>query len=125
MIINHAIRQIRLSQDLTLKQLAKRMGVSANYISMLESRKTSHSMRTVSKIARALNVPLVALVEFDSWQYLQNLLKELSCNFCEGHQLYLIESNATYFTVGCHECARLGSSQSTRESAIRRYKDAE
>ena len=52
--IGHRIKGRRLSNNLTLKQLAAKVGCSDGYISQIENGKVSPSIATLKKIAHAL-----------------------------------------------------------------------
>ena len=58
------VKQLRKKQQLTLRQLAERVGVTEAYLSMLErGRRTNPSLSTLNKLAKALNVPVGELVK--------------------------------------------------------------
>ena len=58
------IAQLRKKQDLTLLQLAKRVGVTEAYVSMLENGvKKNPSLPVLRKLAKALKVTVAELVE--------------------------------------------------------------
>jgi DNA-binding NtrC family response regulator len=61
--IGNKVRGLRKQQKLTLKQLAGRTGLSVSLISQIELAKTSASVSTLHKLARALNVDLVYFFE--------------------------------------------------------------
>src|SRR5699024_7843861 len=51
------IRSIRKKQEITLKELAEKTGLSIGYISQIERNLTDPSLSTLRKISRALDVP--------------------------------------------------------------------
>lgn len=55
------IKNLRISQRLTLKELAKKTGISISFISQVEREKTSPSIDSLSKICSALGVSLAHL----------------------------------------------------------------
>lgn len=55
-IFGRRLRQIRRSQDLTQEQLAERVGLSVNFISLIENGDAAPSFDTIEKLAQALNV---------------------------------------------------------------------
>ncbi|MGI9399961.1 MAG: helix-turn-helix domain-containing protein [Rhizobiaceae bacterium] len=59
--IGSALRDLRDSNSLTARQLAKQSGISAAMISRIENGQASPSISTLSSLANALNVPLVSL----------------------------------------------------------------
>ena len=61
MSIGHAIKQARRERGLTQQQLANRAGISITSLYYIESDTNSPSVRTLSKIAAALEVPVSAL----------------------------------------------------------------
>ena len=58
------IARLRKQQHVTLLQLARRVGVTEAYMSMLESgARKNPSLATMKKLAKALKVTLAELVE--------------------------------------------------------------
>jgi transcriptional regulator with XRE-family HTH domain len=58
------VAQLRKQQHLTLLQLARRVGVTEAYMSMLESgARKNPSLALLKKLAKALKVTLAELVE--------------------------------------------------------------
>ncbi len=55
-IVGRRLRQIRRSRDLTQEQLAELVGLSANFISLIENGDAAPSFATIEKLAQALNV---------------------------------------------------------------------
>ena len=55
--------EIRNEKKLTPTQLAKKSGLSVTFIKMLETDKRSPTLRTLSKIAAALDVTIVELLD--------------------------------------------------------------
>lgn len=51
------IKILRIERGILQKDLAKKVGISSNYISLLEGGKRSPSYRTLKKIAGALGMP--------------------------------------------------------------------
>lgn len=57
--LGNYIKGVRTSKNMSLRELAKRSGVSHSYLSQLENGKTNNPSIEVSrKIAKGLNVPL-------------------------------------------------------------------
>ena len=61
--IGNKVRNLRKQHKLTLKQLAGRTGLSVSLISQIELAKTSASVSTLHKLARALGIDLVYFFE--------------------------------------------------------------
>ncbi|MFC1698713.1 helix-turn-helix domain-containing protein [Candidatus Omnitrophota bacterium] len=59
MNIGQKIKNLRISQDLTLKVLAGKAGVTISFLSQLERGLTSPSISSLEKIAQALNLQVV------------------------------------------------------------------
>lgn len=55
-VFGRRLRQIRRSQDLTQEQLAEQVGLSVNFISMVENGDAAPSFATIEKLAQALKV---------------------------------------------------------------------
>jgi transcriptional regulator with XRE-family HTH domain len=58
------LRKIRRNQDLTQAQLAETIGVTMEFVSLLERGQTSPSFETLEKLAKALGVPVSELFQF-------------------------------------------------------------
>ena len=58
------LRKIRRNQDLTQAQLAETIGVTMEFVSLLERGQTSPSFETLDKLAKALGVPVSELFQF-------------------------------------------------------------
>jgi transcriptional regulator with XRE-family HTH domain len=56
--VGSRLRQLREQQNISMRGLAARSGLSANALSMIERGKTSPSVSTLYKLADALNVPV-------------------------------------------------------------------
>lgn len=61
----HPIRAWRDHRGMTQMQLSSRSGVGRDLIAQLETRKKTGSVETLTRIARALEVPIEALIESD------------------------------------------------------------
>lgn len=57
------LRKLRVSQGLTVRGLAQKVGVSASYISQLENKECSPSFSVLKKIAEVLGTTVTALTE--------------------------------------------------------------
>ena len=56
------VHRLRLKQKLSQKELARRVGISVSYVSMLERGHRSPPLETVEKLAKAFAVPPARLV---------------------------------------------------------------
>ena len=63
--IGGKITEIRLAQKLTQAELAERVGVSVESISRMERGVSFPSLKTVERVATALNAPLRSFFGFD------------------------------------------------------------
>jgi transcriptional regulator with XRE-family HTH domain len=54
------LRKLREDRNLSIRSLSKICGLAVNTLSLIENGKTSPSINTLSKIAKALNIPLTA-----------------------------------------------------------------
>ncbi len=59
--IGAALRQLRHDQSMSLQELAKKSGVSVGMISQIERDMANPSMRVLTAIRRALNIPMQAM----------------------------------------------------------------
>jgi transcriptional regulator with XRE-family HTH domain len=58
----HAIRFCRQQKQLSIPALAKKVGLSASYISLLERNERDPPLSTLENISRALEIPLSILI---------------------------------------------------------------
>lgn len=59
------IKNLRLAQNLSLKELADKSGVSVSMISQIERRNTDPTLTTLYKLCKGLNVSISSLLEND------------------------------------------------------------
>jgi transcriptional regulator with XRE-family HTH domain len=57
------LRTLRHEQDLSIRALAEKCGISVNTLSLIENNRTSPSVHTLNLLAGGLGVPLIALFE--------------------------------------------------------------
>lgn len=57
--IGQMIKEARLEAGLTQKELGERLGISSTAVNKLENQKTSPSVGTLNRIAKALNIELI------------------------------------------------------------------
>lgn len=58
------VRELRVSQKLSQSALAEKSGLHPNYIGMVERGERNPSLVNVEKIANALNVEMIELINF-------------------------------------------------------------
>jgi transcriptional regulator with XRE-family HTH domain len=58
--VGQRLRQLREDRDISMRALARRSGLSANALSMIERSLTSPSVSTLNKLSQALQVPITA-----------------------------------------------------------------
>jgi transcriptional regulator with XRE-family HTH domain len=56
--LGNSIKIIRTARGITQRDLAKKLKISANYLSLVESDKREPSLSFLTKLAKALNVPM-------------------------------------------------------------------
>jgi transcriptional regulator with XRE-family HTH domain/predicted Fe-Mo cluster-binding NifX family protein len=61
--IGNQVRRLRLSRNLTLRELAQRSGLNINTLSLIENGKTSPSVATLQQLAMALGVRITEFFE--------------------------------------------------------------
>lgn len=62
MKIGNSIKFIRMTKNLSQKDLAKKINISQNYLSLIENDKKKPSLSLLNKISMELEVPLSALI---------------------------------------------------------------
>jgi len=63
------LRELREERGVSMRALARRSGLSANALSMIERSLTSPSVGTLTKLAEALEVPIVAFFHKEEQKY--------------------------------------------------------
>jgi len=58
--VGNRLRELRSERELSIRALARRSGLSANALSMIEREKTSPSVSTLYKLADGLGVPITS-----------------------------------------------------------------
>lgn len=64
MTLGNAIKLIRTARNITQRKLAEQLGVSANYLSLIESNKRDPSLAFLNRLAAQLGVPIAMLFVF-------------------------------------------------------------
>jgi transcriptional regulator with XRE-family HTH domain len=62
--LGNAIKLIRTARNLTQRDIAKKLKVSANYLSLIESDKRDPSLAFLNRLAAELGVPIAMLFVF-------------------------------------------------------------
>lgn len=62
-IVGARVHEIRTRREMTLKNLSDRSKLNINTLSLIENGKTSPSIGTLQRLAKALNVPITAFFE--------------------------------------------------------------
>jgi len=57
------LKRLRVGKDMSQAALAKRAGLTREYVNKLEAGKQDPSLTTISALAKALGVPVTALLE--------------------------------------------------------------
>jgi transcriptional regulator with XRE-family HTH domain len=57
------LKRLRVGKDMSQAALAKRAGLTREYVNKLEAGKQDPSLTTISALAKALGVPVAALLE--------------------------------------------------------------
>ena len=80
MTIGQRIRQLREESDLSLRELAKKIGVSAPFLSDVELGRRNPSDKHLSSLARALDTTLKDLGEYDTRPPMRDLRRMAMSN---------------------------------------------
>lgn len=59
------LKELRIEKDLTQEQLAEKLGLSANYIGMIERGERSTSLSKLFTLSKALEIKMSELFNFD------------------------------------------------------------
>lgn len=88
MSLGKTIKLLRIGAGLKQKELAQELGVTANYLSLIETNKREPSITLVKDLASVLNVP-VSVIFFDIEEEYDNLTPEQRLIFLEIKDLIL------------------------------------
>ena len=88
MEIGDSIRKLRMWREMTQKELAQRIGMSANTLCAIELNRSFPSKETIVKVCRELDVPVgyllfFALAEEDRPQDKRELFRILREDLCD------------------------------------------
>ncbi len=67
-VVGQLLRQLRQERGISIRELSRKSGLSANALSMIERGLTSPSVSTLYRLTDALNVPITALFRQDQGQ---------------------------------------------------------
>jgi len=87
--ISQKIKSLRKQQDLTLKDLGQKSGLSVSFLSQVENGSTSLAIVSLKKIADALNVPIAYF--FNEYEEHNYVVKS------EDHKTFKIEGTPSEF----------------------------
>lgn len=62
-MLGEIVHKLRVQRNMTTRGLAAKVGVSANYISLIENNKRNPTIETLDKIAEALGVTIHYLID--------------------------------------------------------------
>jgi transcriptional regulator with XRE-family HTH domain len=65
MDVGKRLRELREERNVSMRELARRSGLSANALSMIERNLTSPSVSTLQKVSKAMGVPITAFFRAD------------------------------------------------------------
>jgi transcriptional regulator with XRE-family HTH domain len=103
MKIGARIKQIRISRRFTLRELAKRIGLTTSFLSQLERDLTSSSVKSLEKIAQALDVKLSDFFQEGQERELVVVKKHPGHRIISKKQKVLIENLASgAFDINMH-----------------------
>ncbi|MEI8176408.1 MAG: XRE family transcriptional regulator [Candidatus Omnitrophota bacterium] len=95
-LIGVNIKRSREEKDITLREFAKRLGVSASFISQVETGKASPSLSTLKAIADALQTTVGSLIGENERHDPSPIVREEDRrslkNISEGMRMYLLTS---------------------------------
>ena len=78
--LGQRLRQLRDSADLSLRELAKRIGISSPFLSDIELGRRFPSEEILEKLAAALNVSLGELKKYDNREPIADLKRLMDSN---------------------------------------------
>jgi transcriptional regulator with XRE-family HTH domain len=78
--LGQRLRELRDKADLSLRELAKRIGISSPFLSDIELGRRFPSEEILAKLARALNVTLEHLKKYDNREPIADLKRLMDSN---------------------------------------------
>ena len=124
-VIGASIRRLRVEQDMTLREMAKDVGVSPSFLSQVEQGKASPSLATLKSIADELQTTVGRLIDDDEAQGDNRLVtterqRKAFKQSGNGVQMYLLSESSPYKQMQ-PLLFKLGQSASSGESAYSHY----
>ncbi|GIN87458.1 transcriptional regulator [Heyndrickxia sporothermodurans] len=94
------IRNLRLAQKLSLKELAEKSGVSTSMISQIERKNTDPTLTTLYKLCKGLDVSISSLLENDEDStHIIRKDERKTLNFPQSHSSYQLLTPITEGTI--------------------------
>jgi len=100
MKLGDRIKEIRMRKDMSLREMARRMGVSVGLLSQIETGRVYPSIRTLYKIAMVLNVPVGILFETE---------EEVQPLYIKSSKKEAIASESGFTVLGVYEFSKEGA----------------
>jgi transcriptional regulator with XRE-family HTH domain len=123
-VIGASIRRLREEQDMTLREMAKDVGVSPSFLSQVEQGKASPSLATLKSIADQLQTTVGRLIDDDGVQEDRLVTTERQRKAFKqsgnGIQMYLLSESSPYKQMQ-PLLFKLGQSAASGESAYSHY----
>ena len=124
-MIGVSIRRLREEQDMTLRELAKDVGVSPSFLSQVEQGKASPSLATLKSIANELQTTVGRLIDDDGNQPGERLVtterqRKAFKQSGNGVQMYLLSESSPYKQMQ-PLLFKLGQSAASGESTYSHY----
>ena len=124
-VIGVSIRRLREEQDMTLRELAKDVGVSPSFLSQVEQGKASPSLATLKSIANELQTTVGRLIDDDGNQPGERLVtterqRKAFKQSGNGVQMYLLSESSPYKQMQ-PLLFKLGQSAASGESTYSHY----
>ena len=123
-VIGASIRRLRVEQDMTLREMAKDVGVSPSFLSQVEQGKASPSLATLKSIADELQTTVGRLIDDDGSQEDRLVTTEKQRKAFKqsgnGIQMYLLSESSPYKQMQ-PLLFKLGQSAASGESTYAHY----
>lgn len=88
MSIAKQIKKYRLNSNMSQRELGEKLGISQQQIAQYENGKRIPKLKTLGKIAMALEVPLYELTEMDYSQYSEQEIKDNFLSFATPYKYF-------------------------------------
>ena len=124
-LIGVSIKRLREEQDMTLREMAKDVGVSPSFLSQVEQGKASPSLATLKSIADELQTTVGRLIDDDGDQPGDRLVttekqRKAFKQSGNGIQMYLLSESSSYKQMQ-PLLFKLGQSAASGESTYSHY----